>query len=74
MNKNISTQFFLEQDFGGGNKMILRTTSRKKDILDLYQSCCENNPQSKYTVFREEILKEIIVQSEDVRQSLLPLQ
>lgn len=69
MSKNISTQFFLEQDFGSGNKMILRTSSNKKDILDLYRLVCETNPKCKYRVFKEETLTEMIAESEDARQS-----
>lgn len=73
MNKNISTQFFLEQDFGNGDSMILRTSKFKKEILDLYRLECENKPKSKFRVFKEETLTEMIAESEDHRQTLLPL-
>jgi hypothetical protein len=74
MNKTISTQFFLQQDFGSGEKMVLATSKVKKNILDLYAIKCEQQPNSKYLVLREETLTEVIAESEDVRQSLLPLE
>jgi hypothetical protein len=72
MNKNISTQFFLEQDFGGDQKIMLESSRIKKDILDAYNLACETFPKSKFRVIREETLTEVIAESEDFRQTLLP--
>lgn len=54
--------------------MIIATSKVKKNILDLYAIKCEQQPNSKYFVLREETLTEVIAESEDVRQSLLPLE
>ncbi len=72
MNKNISTQFFLEQDFGGNQKIMLQSSRIKKNILDAYNLACETAPKCKFRVIREETLTEVIAESEDFRQTLLP--
>lgn len=70
MNKNISTQYYLQQDFGS-EQMVLRIFSNKKNVLDFYKTLCENNPKNKYRIIREEILTQVIAESEDYRQALL---
>jgi len=73
MNKTISTQFFLVQESSDKEKIVLLESKSKKSVLDLYQVMCESKPNSKFLVVREETLTEVIAESEDLRQSLLPL-
>lgn len=74
MNKSISTQFFLRQILNNNDFIVLNTHKNKKDILNLYRIVCEKNPEATFQVVREEILTEIIAESEDHRQALLPLE
>jgi hypothetical protein len=66
MNKSIVVQYFLH--FGD---QILRYDKDRKLIFDLYRKLCEENPKKQYYIYKVETIREVIIKSEDVRQSLM---
>jgi hypothetical protein len=72
MNKNITTKYLLQSVVGSHVETILSSSS-KKDVIELYSVCCENKPEDQFQILKTEILQEVIAQSNDERQALLPL-
>jgi hypothetical protein len=72
MNKNITTKYSL-QSVNGSHVETILSSSFKKEIFELYSVSCENFPQNHYQILKTETICEVIAQSNDERQALLPL-
>lgn len=73
MNKIISTQFFVEKEVAN-KKHTVASSGIKQNILEIYKVLCEIETTAKFRVIRREVSEEVIAESEDVRQTLLPFE
>jgi hypothetical protein len=69
MTKTLSTHFVLRQK---GKTTPVKKGDRK-EILELFKIYCESKPKDSFYVVKIETYTEVIVESEDYRQSILNL-
>lgn len=67
--KSKSSKYYLQQ-IDGDNEITIRESSDKKLIFDLYDLLNEKNKKSIYHVVCEEVTREVIAKSEDLRQTI----